>query len=175
MHIILGLLGLIAAAGFWIHRINAAARSAQDIADIAGEAANLPRKMRFQHRARKKALEIVDDPREAACVLMLGVARGKGEMTTEQKVAIREQMEEHFRASTEDAEELLARASWVSSDVKDPQTLIRKMVDFLIKQVTQDELRQLDDMLLSIARIEGDPTPEQAEFISAFRMRSGLR
>ena len=44
MPYIIGLLGVLAAAGIWIYRINAAARGAQELADIAGEAANLPRK-----------------------------------------------------------------------------------------------------------------------------------
>lgn len=175
MHIVLGLIGLLAAAGFWIYRIRDAARGAQELGELAGEAANLPRKMRFQHKARKKALEVIDDPREAAAVLMLGVARGQGEITVEQKRAISAQIQQNFELDAESADELLARAGWISSDIKDPQTLVRKMIDFIRIRLGEAELRQLDQMLREIANIDGEPHPAQLEFIAACRSRSGLR
>ncbi len=177
MHIVLGLIGILAAAGFWIYRINAAARGAQELADLAGTAANLPRKMRFQHKARKKGLAIVEDPREAALILMLGVARTAGEVSIEQKGVIRDQAMKHFQASEDEAEELLSRASWASSDLTNPDDAISRMVDLIAQKVNEEDRPGLIEMLRAVAIAEGEEnvTPEQANFIARCRSRLGLR
>lgn len=177
MHILIGLMGLIAAVGFWIYRARDAARGAQELADLAGEAANLPRKMRFQHKARKKGLAMVEDPREAALILMLGVARTAGEVSLEQKSIIRTQAMQHFQVNEDEAEELLARAAWASSDLANPDNAITRMIDLIAQSVSDNERAGMLDMLRAVARAEGEEnvTPEQANFISRCRERLGLR
>ena len=158
MHILLGLVGIIAAAGVWIYRIRAAADAARDVADLAGEAANLPRKLRFRGKARRKGLDVIDDPREAAGVLMLCVLRVDGEVTAAHKEAVAGQMVEGFQLDQDGAEEILARASWQISDMVDETNAINKMVDFIIERVGREEMPVLLRMLEAVASADGEPT-----------------
>jgi len=175
MHIILGLISLLGIIGLVVHRINMASEGARHLADLAGEAANLPRKMRFKSKAGKKGLAIVDDPREAATILMLGVARCAGEVSVEQKTAIRSEIMQNFQFNEEEAEELLAHASWVSSDLPDAESAINRMMDLIAQTMNQEDMGTLLNMLKAIASAEGEPRPVQKVYISNCRARVGLR
>jgi len=174
MHIILGLIGLLGAVGAIAWRINMAMRGAEVVKDAAETAINLPRKMRFQAKANRQRLSAVDDPREAAAVLLLGMARAGGEVTTEHKQAIRSEMERLFQSNSATNEELLARATWFSANVADPRDLIPRMADFLTRQVGSDELENVAAMLTVIAKVEGEPGHDQSEFLRRYRQRAGL-
>lgn len=175
MHIILGILGVLAAVGFWAYRVDMAARGARELADLAGTAANLPRKMRFQHKARRKGLAVVDDPREAATILMLGLARVAGEVSVEQKLAIRQQAATHFDMDEAGADELVARASWAMSDLANPEDAIPRMIDLIAERVDLSERDSLMAMLKAVALTEGEANADQAMFIAKCRSRLGLR
>jgi uncharacterized tellurite resistance protein B-like protein len=174
MHILLGLVGAVAAIGFWIYRIRAAADAAREVADLAGEAANLPRKLRFRGKARRKGLDVIDDPREAAGVLMLCVLRIDGEVTPAHKEAVTGQMVTGFELDRDAAEEILARASWHVSEMVDETNAINKMVDFIIERVGRDEMPVLMRMLEAVAASDGEPSAHQQAYIKRCRMRAGL-
>ncbi|WP_300532466.1 TerB family tellurite resistance protein [Maricaulis sp.] len=174
MHILLGLVGAIAAIGIWIYRIRAAADAASQVADLAGEAANLPRKMRFRSKARRNGLDVIDDPREAATVLMLCIVRVDGEVTAAHKEAIAGQMVTRFELDRDASEEILARASWHVSELVDETNAINKMVDFIIERVGRDEMPALMQMLEAAASIDGEPSAYQQAYIKRCRMRAGL-
>ena len=72
MHILLGILATAAAIIFYLSRIS---KGAGELVDAANEISNLPRKMRYRKKAGKRGLDLVDNPVEAATVLMISVAR----------------------------------------------------------------------------------------------------
>lgn len=174
MHIILGLIGLLGVIGAIAWRINMARQGVEAVKDVAETAVNLPRKMRFQSKANRKRLSSVEDPREAAAILLLGMARAGGEVTSEQKKAIREEMERVFQVNAATSEELLARASWYSSTVAAPDDLIPRMTDFVGKTAGPEALTGLDIMLNAIGEIEGELSRDQKAYLRRYRQRAGL-
>jgi len=174
MHIVLGLLGLLAAIGAIAWRINMAMKGAEVIKDVAQTTANLPRKMRFKAKANRQRLSAVEDPREAAAILLLGMARAGGEVTKEHKQAIRSRMESEFGVTQTISEELLARASWYSANIADPADLVPRMTDFLVKHVSATELAQVSTMLEAVARVEAEGAPDQVEYLRRYRQKAGL-
>jgi len=174
MHIVLSLIGLLAAVGAIAWRINMAMQGAKVVKNVAETAINLPRKMRFQAKANRQRLSAVEDPREAAAILLLGMARAGGEVTTEHKQTIRAEMERLFHINSAMSEELLARAAWYSANVADPADLIPRMTDFLAKQVGGEELVNVATILANIGSVEGDPAHDQREYLRRYRQRAGL-
>ncbi|GJL97228.1 MAG: hypothetical protein DHS20C06_10450 [Hyphobacterium sp.] len=174
MHIALGLLGLLAAIGAIAWRINMAMKGAEVIKDVAQTTANLPRKMRFKAKANRQKLSAIDDPREAAAVLLLGMARAGGEVTKEHKQTIRSRMEIEFGVTPALSEEFLARASWHSANVADPADLVPRKTDFLAKQVGAIELAQVSTMLDAVANVEAESNPDQIEYFRRYRQKAGL-
>ena len=53
MHILFAIIGIVTALSVWYWRAQAAARAAKDARELAKTAANLPRKLAFQHKAAR--------------------------------------------------------------------------------------------------------------------------
>ena len=174
MHIVLGLIGLLVAIGGIAWRINMAMRGAEIVKDAAETAVNLPRKMRFRAKANRQRLSSVEDPREAAAVLLLGMARAGGEVTTQHKQTIRTEMERVFEVNAATSEELLSRAAWFSANVADPGDLVPRMTDFLARRVGPEEMQTTSTMLSAIASVEGEAAHDQSLYLHRFRQRAGL-
>lgn len=175
MHIIMGLLAVLGTIGVLIWRIRAAAEAAQEIKGIAETAANLPRRLAFRRRSGKSGSKLVTDPREAAVVLMLEMARASGEITREHKAEITDILVEHFDFTADDADEVITQASWVSQAEAGTDGLLRRMVKVITEAVGQSEVISLDGMLVQVSEVEGMPKPEQLSVLSTYRALTGVR
>lgn len=177
MHIIVAIVSIITFIGVWYWRLKVLGQAANEGLKAAETLANLPRKMRFRNKTRKGGLEIVEDPREAAAILMLEVARARGAITQKQEAAIRAEIMQHFEFSEEDAQSLIAQAGWLSQSAKTSDAVISRMADFVLKWPGMDrkEIIDLDSMLVYVSEAEGSPTPDQLSLLEIFRQKVGLR
>ena len=173
MHIILGIIGLLAAAGFWIYRINAAARGAQELAELAGEVANLPRKMRFKSKTGKKAIDVLEDPREAAAVILAGYMLEAGDVPSDKRDQLAAMLGERFEVSRNTGEEMVAQAFWIHADIANPDSVINKMIDLVGKAAGADALRDLIGML-EVATPTESQDASQKSYLTKVRNRSAL-
>jgi uncharacterized tellurite resistance protein B-like protein len=177
MHILGLLIGLIGFIAVWYWRLKVLRDVARDGRKIAETVANLPRKMRFKNRSGKAGLSVVDDPREAATILMLEVAQARGALTGNQEATIRAEIMHHFDFTEADATELMAQAGWLSRNGGAAHVVVARMTDF-IKQVPgmgNKELVDLDSMLVAVSEAEGAPSPSQLDLISQFRQKASLK
>lgn len=174
MSILMGLLSIVGGIALLMWRLSIAMRAARDIGDAAQTVANLPRKMRFQSKAGKQGLMLVTDPREAATVLMLCVARAAGEVTASQKLVIRQQIVRRFDLDEKTADELLTHVTWLSKDAPDPFSPIPRMVKLLHKTVSTKELLELEDMLHAVARADGEPNAAQKALCDEVALKAGV-
>ena len=114
MHIIVALLGILGFIAVWYWRLKMLQEVAKDGRKLAETVTNLPRKMRFKNKSGKGGLAVVDDPREAATILMLEIAQARGTLTEKQEAAIRGEVMHHFEFTEADANELISQAGWLS-------------------------------------------------------------
>ena len=172
--ILLGFLGFIAV---WYWRIKALQEVAKDGRKIAETVGNLPRKMRFKNKTGKVGLSAVDDPREAATILMLEIAQARGTLTEKQEASIRGEIMHHFEFPEGDANALIAQAGWLSRNAGASHVVMSKMTDFVRKSpgMTNKELVDLDGMLVAVSEAEGNPTDSQLDLLSIYREKTGLR
>lgn len=175
MHIIMMVIGVLAGLGALIWRIQMAAQAAREVGDLAKTAANLPRRLAFRHKTGKRGSKLVTDPREAATVLMLEIARENGDISKEQKTAICDMICEHFDFSAEDAEELMTQAAWVSQEEARTTGLQKKMIRLIMSSVTEAELVSLSEMLEHVARAEQGETLQAGPTLQIFREMTGLQ
>lgn len=177
MHIIIGLLGILGFIAVWYWRLKMLQDVARDGRKVAETVANLPRKMRFKHKSGKGGLAIVDDPREAAAILMLEIAQARGTLTERQEAAIRGEIMHHFEFPEGDANELISQAGWLSRNAGASHVVMSKMTDFVRNTagMTNKELVDLDGMLVTVSEAEGDPTPSQLDLLVIYREKTGLR
>lgn len=171
MHIILAILGGLGAVGVILWRISIGLQAAREIGDAAQGVANLPRKMRFESRARRQGVANITDPREAATYLMLAVARAAGEVTASQKAAARDQIARRFEMCESDADELLTHVAWMTSQTALADSAVDRMTRLLSERLTPKEAAELEAMLEAVASADGAPSAGQLEVIERVRAR----
>jgi len=177
MHIIVALLGILGFIAVWYYRLKTLRDAAQDGRKAIETVANLPRKMRFKNKSGKGGLAVVDDPREAAAILMLEIAQARGTLTEKQEAAIRGEIMHHFDFPEEDANALIAQAGWLSRNAGASHVVMSRMTDFVRQSpgMTPKELVDLDGMFVTISEAEGNPTDAQLDLLTIYREKTGLR
>lgn len=177
MHILVFIIGVITAISVWYWRMQMLGRAARDGADMAKAAANMPRKLRFQHKAGKGGLKLVNDPREAAAVIMLEIARASGEVSREHKEIMAARMADEFDMDPDEAEALVTHAAWLTREAPAPHVVVARMTDLLLKTpgIGPKEIVDLDDILVAVSEAEGQPSPEQLGLLQAYRNKAGVR
>ncbi len=166
MAAILGILTTLAVLIFWIGR---AAQGAHHITDAAETLVNLPRKLRYKKRVGRSGLDLIEDAREAAAVLMVATARlsGDGRVSAVENDAIEEIVRDKLGWPEEDAEDFVLNIRWLTRDYKQPDSVLRPMINFLQKSVSTQEASDLRDMMETIAKINGPASP-QTDFIRRY-------
>jgi uncharacterized tellurite resistance protein B-like protein len=125
-------------------------------------------------RAGQKAapLKAIDDPRDAAIILMLLMARLNGDPTREQVARI-----EKIAATTfgfeHDLAGRMAQARFIASQAVSFEQATGVFSDMLMKRLTAEERNQLIGMVEEIARADGSSL-NQIEAIATLNRRIGL-
>ncbi len=173
MHIIIVILGALATILFLLSRIS---RSASDLTETAQELSNLPRKLRHRRNAGKQGLDLIENPVEAATVLMISIARmdGIGRVSETQAEAIAVQLSDHMQLDPDDAGGFVVQLRSLTSYLKQADSALFPMVDLLRQKISKDEARDLVGMMAVIAEADGPTNDEQRNFIRRFEERMGL-
>jgi len=178
MHILLLILGILTTIGIWSWRIQMARRGAKVAMDTARTITNAPRRFTFRYKAGRGGIGLIEDPREAAAIMMMEVARGReGPLTERQARIIDEEIMRNFNFIQAEADELSAHAAWVTNSAPDPQAAMRKLSQLVVSapQLGPKEIVDLDAMLVAVSEAEGVPTREQLALLQVFRDKAGLK
>jgi len=177
MHILALLIGFIGFIGVWYWRLKMLGDVARDGRKVAETAMNLPRKLAFKRKSGKGGLGVVDDPREAATILMLEIAQARGTLTERQEASIRAEIMHHFEFNEAGASELITQAGWLSRAGGASHVVMSKMTDFVQNAAGMGpkQLVDLDGMLVAVSEAEGNPTESQLDLLTIYRQKTGLR
>ena len=159
MHIILGVVGLVVAA---IVIFNLVSRNAGDVVDNARGLANLPRRLRWQARQRRLSIRSLEDPREAAVVLLLGIARASGDISSAQKESIADFAVHEFGMPRNEASDMILLANFMLRDVFDVADELRGILAPLEDKLGMDERHRLIDAARRVAGADGAAAGEAA-------------
>ncbi|MEQ9315618.1 MAG: TerB family tellurite resistance protein [Henriciella sp.] len=176
MHILLAIIGIVTFIAVWYWRIKMISGAARDGYDAAKGVANLPRKLTFQHKARKGGLDVVKDPREAAAVMMLEIARTRGAVNEMQEAAIRAEMIEHFEFTDAQADDMLTQAGWLTRQAPASHVVMGRMSDVVVRSpgMGPKEFDDLASMLENVAVADGHVSNEERDLIQIWRQKAGL-
>lgn len=178
MHILLGLLTLLVGIGVWVWRLRMARQGLDAAADIARTVANAPRRLAFRYKAGQGGLDLIDDPREAAAIMMMQVALARGgRLTARQSDVIEAEIREHFEYTPGEAEDLAAHAAWVSQTcppARDTMTRLSRMI-VNSPRLGPKEVVDLDAMLVAVSEAEELPSRAQLLLLQVYRDTAGLK
>jgi hypothetical protein len=139
--------------------------------------ANAARRKEDARRAHARELEhaaplrAIDDPRDAAAVLMLLIPRG-GDPTRQQVASIEKAMRVVF-GFEQDLIERLSPARFVAGRTDSFEHAAKLLGDLLNQRLTVAEKHELIGMIEDVARPDG-PTPAQTDAIERLKARIGL-
>jgi hypothetical protein len=121
---------------------------------------------------RSAPLRAIDDPRDAAVILMLLMAREGGDPTREQIAAIEKIARATF-GFEHDLRERMTQARFIASRADSFAQAAALFADLFNKRLTVDEKRQLVEMVEEVANLEG-PREAHAEAVDLLARRVGL-
>ena len=130
------------------------------------------RRQEARESARTAPLRAVDDPRDAAAILMLLIARANGDPTREQIHAIEEKLRTVFGFEHE-LPERMTQARFIARQAESFEQAAGVFAKLFKQKLTRDECRHLVDMLEEVANYEA-PSENQIEAIAALKPMIGL-
>ncbi|WP_084399312.1 TerB family tellurite resistance protein [Henriciella aquimarina] len=174
MHILLSLLGILLALAVWYWRIKMISGAARDgyrfAKRVSGRRAGAK-----AGRSFRGGLGAVNDPREAAAIMMLNIAQTRGPANDRQEAAIRAEMIDHFGFSDAEAHDLLRQARRRSGALP-ARTIMARMSQVITSTpgMTRKEYDDLCAMLENVAVAGGEVSEAEADLIQIWRRKAGL-
>ena len=163
MHIILGIIAALGGVAFFIWRVRATAEAAREIVDAADDIRAAARRYGHNRKTKINPLDAIDDSRVAAATVLAAFARMDGDYTREQLNAIKDECQQVFNTSEEEAIEITGQSRWLMEQTKNIDEAIRRLSRILRRQLGVDEKKELLSMVTRIATIEGEGMTELQE------------
>lgn len=125
----------------------------------------------------QRGLSDIQDPREAAALLMAMMAAGPGGATARQITCMVQEAMTFFGFSEAGARALIDHAVWVCEGVSDPHRAVSQMTDLVQRApaLGAKEIVDLDGMLVAVSEAETSPDERQLQLLALFRRQAGLR
>ena len=173
MHLVIGILIAAASLVYWL---GMASRGAREISNLAHDVKNMPRRRKFKKSASKEALDLIDDPVDAAAILMIAVARSGNDkrVSDDEYDVIKHLLAHHMQMPEPHAEDLLIQLKALTQHVTLQDTLLFAMIDVLRGKIDTDEALGLADMMREVALADGSMNNDQSEIIRRFKERMGV-
>ena len=166
MHILIGLLTAIAGAFFaFKYFMDAASEGREAVRDVRGAF----RRGKWSKQIDKRLVENLEDPREAAAVLLYQVASYDGAVTEPQKARIVAVMRETFEADAETGEGLYAFARMAVGEINDAANSLKKILRPVMERCTDEEKASVVTMMRTVGEVEGDLNDTQRRLIEETR------
>lgn len=169
MHIILGILGAIAAASYYFFILRRGADAAGKAIDMAQTVRGKMRRNAFRKKADGSVLTAVEDPGTAAAIIMIKTAECKSIITDETRDIIKAIIKDEI--GMEDSDEVVPFAEWVSNQVASPNDIIRQYKALWMNNLNPTQMSEFIDMVQRVAQIGSEPNNEQKEIVRQMRTR----
>lgn len=162
MPFLIGILGLLAAAGFWAWRIRNAAQVSRDLADMAGDVVSAARRLGFRRRANVHPVESVEEPELATAALGVAFLELSSLPSAEQQKALSQSLQTHCALSQTRADEMMIVGRWLVSECKGPQSAVPRLTKRLY-QLDKTGFQTLLAVLNDVGQAAGGLSPRQRD------------
>ncbi|MDH5452473.1 MAG: hypothetical protein OEY05_12190 [Paracoccaceae bacterium] len=133
MPVLIGLLGVIAVAFFWVTRMRQAAEMTHELANVAGDVMAAARRLGFRRRTNTHPVESIEEPALGIGALAQAFLELGGLPTEEQQDALIKSVQIHTGQSLQDAEETLILGRWLINQCNGPEPAIERLARKLAK------------------------------------------
>jgi len=169
MHILLGIVGAIAALSYYFFVFRRAGEAVSEAVDVVQRVRGKVRRNAFRKKAEGSALSSVEDPGSAAAVLLVKIAECGGPVFDDAKTEIAKMVRDEI--GMEDAPEVVSFAEWVAKRAVNPSDIIRTYKPLWVGNLNSVQMAGFVEMASRIAHLEGKPNSEQKEILRLMRER----
>ena len=163
MHIVLGFLTTLVTVLYLLDRMGV---------DLAGlNPWSWRRRRNWRNKFEGDPLFAVDDPMEAAAILVVGAAKIDGDFSADQKIAAITQFEKKFSLEPRAASELFGSAAHLLGGPQLIGTQLEKFSERHVETFSREQAQSLIDMIEQLAAADGEPTDKQQHFIMELRSK----
>ena len=167
MPVLLGLLGAVAVAYFWIMRARNAAEMTHELAGVASDVMAAARRLGFRRRYDLHPVESVEEPNLALSSLSLAFLELSGLPTAEQHSALTRSLQSHTEQSLTEAEESLILGRWLINECNGAEPAITRLSRRLAKLDRAGALEPLMAVLKDVAVAgSGETSAKQKEALA---------
>ena len=158
MHILLGLLSAIVTVLYILDRLGV---------DIGWyNPWSWRRRRSWRSKYSGDPIYSVDDPIHAAAIFVTGMAKLEGDLSLEEKQAIRSLFARRFSMNEKDATGLLGSAAHLLGPPQVIDTQLDGLATKLRDSFSSEQVRSILEMMESIAAVGGGPSPAQQEYLA---------
>jgi hypothetical protein len=123
------------------------------------------RRRKWQNQINTKPIHAIENPMEAAALLLVATAKLDGEITREQKRFVLELFVTEFSLTETAANELYATSSYLLKDIDNILPEVRLILEPCKAAFKPNHIATLVEMLHKVASEESSPTVAQNELI----------
>ena len=169
MHIIIGLITAIGGVVWALYRLQ---NSGVDL--NAFNPFHWARRRQWEKKLGTKVIHQLENPMEAAGLLMVAIAKMEGEISREQKAEIIGLFESEFHLSNTRAVELFSSVSYILQEAVNIVAEVKNILAPCKAAFKSEQVESLVDMLNKIALLEGSVSEEQGLLIAAVKKELGI-
>ncbi len=111
----------------------------------------------------------IEDPLHVAALLIIGVAKLEGDLTAEQKQAVRDQFSEKFSMGEKETSELLGSAAHLLAAPQLISAQLRTLAERSQSKLSSEQAESMLAMMDVVAGAEGSSSSEQREYVEGMR------
>ena len=161
MHIILGLLGTIVTILILLNRLADAGISLGGLNPFLWH-----RRRKWRKSYEGDPIYKIDNPMEATALLMIGVAKSDGDMSSEEKKKILELFQSEFHLNKKSAAELMAASVYLAKDGSDLKSNLKKILQPSLDKFSKDQAQSAVSLVNQIATMEHETNELKQELVN---------
>jgi hypothetical protein len=169
------LVTLLGGAFFWYLRNRGAVGTIEDMADLAQEARNAPRRIKFKRTANIHSVELCKHTDELVAGFSMAYLEASGLPTQDEQQACTAALAREFTVTLNEAEELATYGRWLVNECGTPQQAVDRISKRLYKLDPQNSFPHVLNVINEISSVSGQISAGQTQALDqlkkAFRIQ----
>lgn len=157
MPVLITILGLIAAAGYWIWRARQAAEITHEIMDVASDIRSAARRFGFRRNQNRHPVEDIEDPNIAIAGIAVSFLELDDYPTAEERNAMIRGLQSELDLSQTDASEISVLGRWMMTQCNGPDAAVTRMSRKLYKLGGSGSFEDLMNILKTMLSAADSP------------------
>ena len=172
MPVILALLGILGAVGFWYWRMRMAGRAIGEIVDVAETARGAWNRRKFRQKVEGSAISAIEDPTTGAVTMLVALVYERGPVGDEAERLIKQAMRDAMGIA--DPVETFTFAKWAADQAMSANDVSQRLSKLWVDKLGLRERAEFLELAGRVIAADGSPSAEQIAAVAKLKERLKL-